>query len=319
MLPGLQGRVGLEEGGVLAHGVEGGHQRVPLLAPLSLPDIVGRTVLVVEGIAARGAVELGHEGEEGRDPGIPQAEEHASTRDVVVGPNPIDAQDRGAGVQLSGQPDGAGEGLRARARGQGILERRAHLREPAGKLLGQRFGHQPAKCVPHNKTADAARRLLEGDQAPQAQGREGLGGHLGPGQAVGGKAQQVERLRVVQQDAEVLWRAARKARGSTAATAAEVGKEPSVVDTKARRLASERGRGRQRDLRAGWPPGRVAELGKGRCSGRREGWSGERGGRGGQFTHVGQGSSPRSPPLQAVTSWCRAGHGGQGGSGGSLV
>ena len=67
MFPGLQRRVGLEEGGVLAHGVEGGHQRVPLLAPLSLPDIVGRAVLVVEGIAAGGAVELGHEGEKGRD------------------------------------------------------------------------------------------------------------------------------------------------------------------------------------------------------------------------------------------------------------
>ena len=37
-----------------------------------------------------------------------------------------------------------------------------------------------------------------------------------------------------------------------------------VVDAEARGLAPEHGRGRQRNVRGGCPPGRVAELGEGR-------------------------------------------------------
>ena len=107
-----------------------------------------------------------------------QAAQRAFARDVVVGPDPIYAEDCGAGVELGGCAHRAGEGLSPRPGPQGILEIARQRKILLGHGGTRRSARRPARrrwpaVLP---LGAASRRWL---RRPQAHG----GGPDGPAAA----------------------------------------------------------------------------------------------------------------------------------------
>ena len=77
---GLEFAMHLQQSTVLAHGVQGGHERVALLAPFSLLNFVGGAGLVIKKVRAGLSVELAHVRGECSEAGVAlQALEHAAS------------------------------------------------------------------------------------------------------------------------------------------------------------------------------------------------------------------------------------------------
>ena len=120
-----------------------------------------------------------------------QGPQHAGTGDVVVRTHAIYAQYRCSRVGFRCGPQRPDQRLRASARAERVLKRRARLPKLLPELLCQRACHEPAKDIPNHERPHSARRLSQRNHPAESECARDLSLHVSDGESASDAAEEL--------------------------------------------------------------------------------------------------------------------------------